>query len=186
MLLALFHFLYMGFRMTNSDRRFHHILRPATFALLGVLLASCASGSKVTLPNVVVGETTSQDVSADGLAALNRFRASQGLGPVTIEPRLVELAKFQATAMATRDALTHEVAGDFISRVDAAGFEKSEATENVGATHQSAEAAISSWTRSPYHNENMRLKNAKYMGMARADSPKSRYKTYWALILVTD
>ena len=99
--------------MTKTDHRFHHFVRPATLALLGVLLASCASGSKVTLSNVVVGETTTQDVSADGLAALNRFRASQGLGPVTIEPRLVELAKFQATAMATRDALTHEVAGDF-------------------------------------------------------------------------
>jgi len=176
----------MDVRMTSSDRRLQRYLRPATLAVLGVLLASCSSGSKVSLPNVVVGEVSSQDVSADGLAALNRFRASQGLGPVKIEPRLVELAKFQATAMATRDALTHEVAGDFVSRVDAAGFEKSEATENVGATHTSAEGAISSWIRSPYHNENMRLKNAKYMGMARADSAKSRYKTYWALILVSD
>ena len=172
--------------MTKFDLRFHHIVRPATLALVGVLLASCGSSSKVSLPNVVVGETTTQDVSAEGLVALNRFRASQGLGPVKIEPRLVELAKFQANAMATRDALTHEVAGDFESRVNAAGFEKSEATENVGATHTSAEAAIASWIRSPYHNENMRLKNAKYMGMARADSPKSRYKTYWSLVLVTD
>jgi uncharacterized protein YkwD len=176
----------MDIRMTSLDRRLHHVLRPATLAVLGVLLASCASGSKVSLPNVVVGEVTSQDVSTEGLVALNRFRASQGLGPVKIEPRLVEMAKFQATAMATRDALTHEVAGDFESRVNAAGFEKSEATENVGATHTSAEAAINSWIRSPYHNENMRLKNAKYMGMARADSAKSRYKSYWSLVLVTD
>ena len=172
--------------MTSSVSKLHHFIRPATIAVAAVLLASCGTGSKLSLPNVATGEATAQDVSAEGLAALNRFRASQGLGPVTIEPRLVELAKFQATAMATRDALTHEVAGDFESRVNAAGFEKSEATENVGATHQSAEAAIASWIRSPYHNENMRLKNAKYMGMARADAPKSRYKSYWSLVLVTD
>ena len=153
-----------------------------TFAVSA--LTGCSSTSK--LPNVAAAPVTAQDVSAEALAYVNKFRASQGLGPVTIDPRLVEVAKFQAIAMATRDALTHEVAGDFTSRIDAAGFEKAEAVENVGASHATVADTINSWIRSPYHNENMQMKNAKYMGMARADSADSRYKNYWSLDLASE
>lgn len=160
------------------------LLRLALLTLVVTGLAGCSSTSK--LPNVATAPVTAQDVSAEALAYVNKFRASQGLGPVTIDPRLVEVAKFQAIAMATRDALTHEVAGDFTSRINAAGFEKSDAVENVGASHATVADTIESWIRSPYHNENMRLKNAKYMGMARADSPDSRYKNYWSLDLASE
>lgn len=160
------------------------IFRIALAALPLFAIAGCASTSK--LPNVAAAPVTAQDVSSEALAYVNKFRASQGLGPVTIDPRLIEVAKFQAIAMASRDALTHEVAGDFTSRINAAGFEKAEAVENVGASHATVADTINSWIRSPYHNENMRMKNAKYMGMARADSADSRYKNYWSLDLASD
>jgi uncharacterized protein YkwD len=129
---------------------------------------------------------TVRDQSSEALDAINRFRASQGLGPVSIDANLVEVAKFQAVAMASRDALTHEVSGDFTSRINAAGFTNSSAIENVGASHATAADAIASWIKSPYHRENMLMKDATRMGMARADSPKARYGNYWSLDLTSD
>jgi uncharacterized protein YkwD len=161
-------------------------LSPLRIALLSALAlgtAGCGTTSPVKMASANV---TVKDQSSEALDLLNKFRASQGLGPVTIDANLIEVAKFQAVAMASRDALTHEVSGDFTTRINAAGFTNSSAIENVGASHATAADAIASWIKSPYHRENMLMKDATRMGMARADSPKARYGNYWALDLTSD
>jgi uncharacterized protein YkwD len=157
--------------------------RLALLATLALTIAACntAGPQKMASANVTV-----HDESAAALGALNRFRASHGLGPVSIDANLIEVAKFQSIAMASRDALTHEVSGDFTSRINGAGFTNSGAVENVGASHATADAAINSWINSPYHRDNMLMKDATRMGMARADSPNSRYGNYWTLDLTSD
>jgi len=150
---------------------------------LALTLAACNTTSQ---PKMSSANVTVRDQSAEGLAALNKFRASHGLGPVVIDSNLIEVAKYQSMAMAARDALTHEVSGDFTSRINGAGFTNSAAVENVGASHDSAVDAINAWINSPYHKENMLMKDATRMGMARADSPNSRYRNYWTLDLTSD
>jgi uncharacterized protein YkwD len=152
-------------------------------AAVALTLAACNTTSA---PKLASANVTVRDTSAEGLDALNKFRASHGLGPVTIDANLIEVAKYQSIAMAARDALTHEVSGDFTSRINGAGFTNSAAVENVGASHDSAVDAINAWINSPYHRDNMLMKDATRMGMARADSPNSRYRNYWTLDLTSD
>ena len=158
-------------------------VRVALLAALALTTAACNTTSQ---PKMASANVTVKDQSSEALDLLNKFRASQGLGPVTIDPTLIEVAKFQAVAMASRDALTHEVSGDFMTRINAAGFTNSSAIENVGASHATAADAIASWIKSPYHRENMLMKDATRMGMAKADAPNSRYGNYWSLDLTSD
>jgi uncharacterized protein YkwD len=155
-------------------------------AVLTAVALTAAACNTTNSQKMASANVTARDESAAALGALNRFRASRGLGPVAIDANLIEVAKFQSIAMASRDALTHEVSGDFTSRINGAGFTNSGAVENVGASHATAEAAINSWINSPYHRENMLMKDATRMGMARADSPNSRYGNYWTLDLTSD
>ncbi len=157
--------------------------RLAILASLALGVASCGTTPQ---PKMASANVTVKDESSEALGLLNKFRASQGLGPVVIDANLIDVASFQSIAMASRDALTHEVAGDFTTRINGAGFTNSNAVENVGASHASAADAIASWIKSPYHRENMLMKDATRMGMARADSPNSRYGNYWTLDLTSD
>lgn len=149
--------------------------RSAALGLCG-LLAACATGPERT--GVV------QDVTEEALPFINAFRRENGLPPVTADRGVIGAARTQARLMATADKLSHDVDGDLVKRLNGAGFAKSAAAENVGAGHASAERAIASWQRSPGHRANLLMKEAARIGMVRADSPGSRYRTYWALILV--
>ena len=48
---------------------------------------------------------------AAAAALISRYRAQNGLGPVTLDRRLVAMARTQAGAMASAGVLSHEVAG---------------------------------------------------------------------------
>lgn len=152
------------------------IVRRLAIALMAIGLASCTTTRPAQ--NLSVGVV---DVSPEAVGLINAFRASHGLGPLTIDSSLVETARYQAVAMASRDVLSHEVAGDFTTRMNNAGFVYALATENVGAGHRSVSDTIDAWIRSPHHRENMLMKEGTRMGMVKADAPQSRYRSYWAL-----
>jgi uncharacterized protein YkwD len=126
-----------------------------------------------------------RDVSYEAVGLINQFRASNGLPPVSVDSSLVDAARYQAVAMASANVLSHEIGGDFTSRMNSAGFVYANAAENVGAGHSSVEDAINAWIRSPHHHENMLMKDATRMGMVVADAPNSRYHNYWALDLAS-
>ena len=154
-----------------------NLIRVGVACIVSLILASCATTptSKMGVASGVV------DVSYEAVGLINSFRAQNGLGPVSVDPALIETARYQAVAMASRDVLSHEVAGDFTTRMNNAGFVYANATENVGAGHTSVADAINAWIRSPHHRENMLMKDATRIGMVKADAPQSRYRTYWAL-----
>ena len=152
-------------------------IRVSVAGLVALILASCAT----TPPSKTGVAAGVVDVSYEAVGLINSFRAQNGLGPVSVDPTLVEAARYQAVAMASRDVLSHEVAGDFTTRMNNAGFVYANATENVGAGHTSVADAINAWIRSPHHRENMLMKDATRIGMVKADAPQSRYRTYWAL-----
>ena len=154
-----------------------HGIRGILVLAIGLMVTACTTTQTpqmATSGGVV-------DVSYEAVGLINAFRAQNGLGPLSVDSSLVETARYQAVAMASRDVLSHEVAGDFTSRMNNAGFVYANATENVGAGHRSVTDAINAWIRSPHHRENMLMKDATRMGMVKADSPQSRYRSYWAL-----
>ena len=154
------------------------VLMKSTFilALTALVLAGCATTG-------VQNNVQTQDVSAEGVVLINAFRAENGLKPVMIDRDLVRAAELQVIAMASKDVLSHEVAGDFNARMNAAGFSRAAAAENVGAGHRTVENAIKSWIASPQHRENMLMKDATRIGLVRGSAPGNRYSSYWALEL---
>lgn len=156
------------------------VLMKSTFilALAALVLAGCATTG-------VQNNVQTQDVSAEGVVLINAFRAENGLKPVMIDRDLVRAAEHQVVAMASKDVLSHEVAGDFNTRMNAAGFSRAAAAENVGAGHQTVENAIKSWIASPHHRDNMLMKDATRIGLVRGSAPGNRYSSYWALELAS-
>lgn len=154
--------------------------RMVILAVTSLMLTAC-----VSTPTKFTGNVPVRDVSQDAVGLINQFRASNGLGPVMVDSSLVDAARYQAVAMASANVLSHEIGGDFTSRMNSAGFVYANAAENVGAGHATVEDAINAWIRSPHHHENMLMKDATRMGMVVADAPNSRYHNYWALDLAS-
>jgi uncharacterized protein YkwD len=126
------------------------------------------------------GEQASGSTGTGGAVALvSNFRRSNGLPPVSADPRLMQLAQQQARAMAASDSLSH---GDFVSRMRNGGIGGA-ATENISAGYTNLQAAFGGWVNSSAHRSNMLLPTATRMGIGAAAAPHSAYKMYWALIL---
>ena len=116
-------------------------------------------------------------------ASLSAYRAAHHLPDVKIDPALMALAQSQANAMASANHLSHEVSGSLDHRLNAAHHAKGYAVENVSAGYATADAALLGWQRSPGHNANLLDAKMRRMGIAAADAPGTRFKTYWALMM---
>lgn len=114
--------------------------------------------------------------AATAAALISRYRASYGLGPVRVDPRLNAAAEHQARAVAQVGSLTH---GDFAGRMAAYGI-RGKAAENLGIGVTTVEAAIAQWQGSSAHNANMLMPEFSRIGFARAGAPNW---PYWALVL---
>jgi len=148
-------------------------------ALCGLALAACA-GLQIDVP--------ASAVAIDAGAAAERvsaFRARHGLGPVRLEPRLMQAAAGQALTMASRDRMSHNVSwgGSLPRRLSAAGYRWGLAAENIGAGYASLEAALAGWEASPGHRKNLLMEGVTEIGIAAAHAPATGHGTFWALIL---
>jgi uncharacterized protein YkwD len=114
---------------------------------------------------------------------ISAYRETHHLTPVAIDPGLMQFAQAQANAMASADHLSHEIAGSFNERLNAANRRKAIAVENVSAGYATADAVFGGWQRSPPHNANLLSNHMHRMGIAVADAPGTRFKTYWALVM---
>jgi uncharacterized protein YkwD len=114
---------------------------------------------------------------------ISGYRRNNGLGVVTLDPELMRLANEQATAMAARGTLDHNVGAPFQERIRKSRFDAAVAVENIGAGYHTLAEAFSGWRDSPPHRDNMLNAGVTRMGIAAVYSPKSKYKVFWALIL---
>jgi len=130
-----------------------------------------------------MAEKGAQLDAATAASMISGYRANNGLTSVSIDPDLMKLAEAQAQAMASRDALDHNVARSFSERLKAHGYHARTAAENIGAGYHTLAEAFSGWRDSPPHRANMLLDGATRMGIAAVYTPKSKYKVFWALIL---
>ncbi|RDJ26663.1 CAP domain-containing protein [Bosea caraganae] len=160
-------------------------------AALGValLIAGCAGEPRRAGP---INEKTLQSVAnvrvdpAGAIRMLNAYRAGRGLGPVRLDPLLTAMAQRQADAMAASNNLSHDAAGNFFSRVAAAGLDTVRAGENLGGGYYSTEEAFAGWRSSSEHNANLLMPQATRFGIALAKDPRTQYRTYWAMVVAAE
>jgi uncharacterized protein YkwD len=114
---------------------------------------------------------------------ISGYRRNNGLGVVTLDPELMRLANEQATAMAARGTLDHNVGAPFQERIRKSRFDAAVAVENIGAGYHTLAEAFSGWRDSPPHRANMLNAGVTRMGIAAVYAPKSKYKVFWSLIL---
>jgi hypothetical protein len=115
---------------------------------------------------------------ADPQSEISAYRKSYGLSAVTVDPKLTELARKQANAMAERRSMDHDVYASFPSRM--ASYGAASAAENIAAGTKTFEDTLAIWKFSPGHNANLLKSNVTRIGLASASSHGT---TYWALIL---
>ncbi len=121
--------------------------------------------------------------SAMAASMISGYRQNNGLSVVSVDPQLTQAAQAQAEAMAKRNKLDHDVAGNLGKRVKASGFDASVAVENISAGYHTLAEAFSGWRDSPSHRDNMLKRGVTRMGIAAVYVPGSKYKVFWALIL---
>jgi uncharacterized protein YkwD len=152
-------------------------MRIVSLCVLSVLaLAGCAGGSSLTGTYTVLSSSSSDAEKAASI--ISAYRVSNGLSPVTVDPRLNRAAEHQARAVAAAGKLSH---GSFASRMDQYGV-MGYAAENLSAGSPSVNGAVDRWKASPGHNRNLLMPEARRIGLARADA-KGGYGRYWALVL---
>jgi uncharacterized protein YkwD len=143
---------------------------------LALVLAGCSYDLAPTAAHSVAGLSTND--AAEAATLISAYRVAHGLPAVAVHPRLNQAAEHQARAVAEAGQLSH---GNFGSRMGQYGI-GGHAAENLSAGSPTVAQVIARWKASPYHNENLLLPQARYVGLARADS-NSRYRRYWALVL---
>jgi uncharacterized protein YkwD len=152
-----------------------------------VLVAACTGGDPQLGEPSFYRKMTEEGAQVDAATAasmISGYRANNGLAAVSVDPELMKLAQAQAEAMASRDKLDHNVIRGLNERLKAHGYRVKTATENIGAGYHTLAEAFSGWRDSPPHRANMLLEGATRMGIAAVYAPKSKYKVFWALILV--
>jgi uncharacterized protein YkwD len=130
-----------------------------------------------------LAEAGAEGDAATAASMISGYRSNNGLGAVTVDPELMQLAQAQAQAMASRDKLGHDVSGSFNDRLKSRGYRAKAAAENVSAGYHTLAEAFSGWRDSPPHRANMLLNGATRMGIAAVYVPNTKYKVFWALIL---
>jgi hypothetical protein len=115
---------------------------------------------------------------ADPQSEISAYRKNYGLSAVTADPKLTELARQQANAMAERGSMDHNVYASFRSRM--APYGSPSAAENLAMGTKTLGETLAIWKSSSGHNANLLKRNVARIGLASA----SRHgTTYWALIL---
>lgn len=116
---------------------------------------------------------------------INIYRETHGLKPVLLHPQLTKAATAHSEDLSHRDAISHygSDGSDPWQRVIKTGYKPIIAAENVGTGQRSFEEVFKGWQESPEHKKNLLLKEATHMGIAMIYSPKSQYKTFWALVM---
>jgi len=165
--------------------------RPLRLIACAVVLA-LAGCAEAPAPVPVSGEPTmyrslaaaGAQVDADAARSmLSLYRANKGLGALAVDPGLQRIAEAQARAMAADGKISHEAHGSLTQRLNAAGYGKNIAVENVSAGYHTLAEAFSGWRDSPPHNSNMLAPKMRRMGIATAYRPDAKYKVFWALLM---
>lgn len=136
---------------------------------------------KLIVLALLMAITSTLAYAEDMAEVISRYRREHGLSMVKTDPQLTAMAERQAKAMAASGVLDHDVAGSFSSRI--AGVNAERAAENIAAGTKTWPETFRAWQASPGHKANLLQANADSVGVAVARNEKTRYKTYWAMVI---
>ena len=116
-------------------------------------------------------------LSAEALvAAMNRVRAAEGLGPLRINAMLTAAADDRMRDMFAKHYFDH-VSPDGIdpfSWVDRRGYHYTEVGENLAVGYRSAADVVDGWMHSEHHRENVLGSHFEEIGISIADASPTR------------
>lgn len=146
------------------------------------------SGSTTKAPRGALADRNYAATTLDVKRAqklINDYRAKNGLKPLSIDPQLTAAAKAHSVDLAKWDRISHygSDGSNPWDRVRRAGYKASLAAENVGTGQVTIEEVFRGWRKSPGHNKNLLLKDARHMGIALVYDAKTEFKTFWTLVL---
>lgn len=149
------------------------ILIPVTvaFAAFAAMGASAPSAEALDSDEVAILDT------------INSYRAQSGLGPLSLDQRLNDIARWMADDMANNNYFSHtdSQGRDPFTRMDQLGYALNTwRGENLVAGTETSAAAFDMWRTSEGHNANMLGANYTVVGIARAYNPGSTFGWYWA------
>jgi uncharacterized protein YkwD len=117
------------------------------------------------------------------LAAINAFRAQNGLAPLVLDARLSQAAAMQSKTQAAQSWMGHYGTGGSTAkdRAARAGYHAKIASENVASGQKSFGDAMHFWEESSGHRTNLLRTNVTAIGVAMAKDSSGR--PYWTLVL---
>lgn len=107
------------------------------------------------------------DASAELLAAINSFRAGEGLSPLSRNPQLDAASQAHSSYMVRADFVGHigPDGRDLPLRIEDTGYTYSLLAENIAAGPDDPDAVLAAWLASPPHAYNLRLAKASEIGL---------------------
>jgi uncharacterized protein YkwD len=127
------------------------------------------------------GATTADSRESEVLAIVNRERAANGCGAVTVNAKLAAVARAHSVDQATHGTMSH-TGSDGSSpwdRANRAGYTHA-IGENVAAGYRTAEAVMTGWLNSPGHRANILNCAAKAIGIGVATADDGT--PYWTQV----
>jgi len=118
-------------------------------------------------------------------ADLNQYRYEHGLGPVTLNDKLISASKIHAADLAKHGTASH-TGSDGSSHADRtkhAGYDFSITAENVATGQKSWDKVFKAWQDSPGHNVNLLQPDVTEFGIALVYEPNTTYVTYWTMLV---
>ena len=118
---------------------------------------------------------------------INQYRAEHGLKPLKLSTALTDAAKEHSRDLAKWDRISHygSDGSNPWDRVKRTGYKPRLAAENVGTGQVSFNEVLRGWKESPGHNKNLLLADAREMGLALVQDPKTEFKSFWTLVIGT-
>lgn len=139
-----------------------------------ILVAVAACGSAPPQAGVTQRNSAAQaPVAANFTAALNDFRADQGLSSMRSNRLLARAATAHAADMERRGYFSHRSGGDpngpnFVARASAVGCTILAGAENIAQGQKSEQEVFIAWRDSPGHRRNLMGRNYTEYGLGRA------------------
>ncbi|MGE3228480.1 MAG: CAP domain-containing protein [Hyphomicrobium sp.] len=118
---------------------------------------------------------------------INQYRRDNGLKPLVLNASLTEAAKEHSRDLAKWDRISHygSDGSNPWDRVKRAGYKPRLAAENVGTGQVTFTEVLRGWKDSAGHNKNLLLSDAREMGLALVQDPKTEFKSFWTLVIGT-
>jgi uncharacterized protein (TIGR03437 family) len=116
------------------------------------------------------------------LRLINEYRAQNGLVQLRASIALTRAADWMSVDMAAKNYFSHTDSHGRNPFVRMGAFNYNYPTskgENIAAGYNDAVRTFNQWKNSAGHNSTMLNPNYRVIGIARANSPNSRYKWYW-------